>query len=89
MLLLDRLMKRLMAEGDHKMLIFSQMTRMLDILEEYCNLRGYKYCRLDGSISAQVFDNSYSRTPQDNTGARAIRRGGSGGGVDGQPRYDT
>ena len=33
---------------DSRVLIFSQMTRMLDILEDYCGWRGYKYCRLDG-----------------------------------------
>lgn len=31
------------------MLIFSQMTRMLDILEDFCNYRGHKYCRIDVS----------------------------------------
>ena len=30
------------------MLIFSQMTRVLDILEDYCLWKGYDYCRLDG-----------------------------------------
>ena len=30
------------------MLIFSQMTRMLDILEDYCLWKGFEYCRLDG-----------------------------------------
>lgn len=30
------------------MLIFSQMTRVLDILEDYCMWRNYEYCRLDG-----------------------------------------
>lgn len=25
------------------------MTTVLDILEDYCNMRGYKYCRIDGS----------------------------------------
>lgn len=30
------------------MLIFSQMTRVLDILEDYCMWRNYNYCRLDG-----------------------------------------
>ena len=31
------------------MLIFSQMARMLDMLEDYCWLRGHNYCRLDGN----------------------------------------
>ena len=29
------------------------MTRMLDILEDYCNERGYKYCRIDGETSLE------------------------------------
>lgn len=31
-----------------RVLIFSQMTRVLDILEDYCMWRNYGYCRLDG-----------------------------------------
>lgn len=31
-----------------RVLIFSQMSRMLDILEDYCLWRGFQYCRLDG-----------------------------------------
>ena len=50
--LLDRLMRGLRAEGGHQVLIFSQMTRMLDILEEYCALRSFSYRRLDGGVSA-------------------------------------
>ena len=30
------------------MLIFSQMTRTLDILEDYCILRDFAFCRIDG-----------------------------------------
>ncbi|KAL7910293.1 SNF2 family DNA-dependent ATPase [Trichoderma velutinum] len=53
MLLLDRLLKHLFID-DHKVLIFSQFTTQLDILEDYCKeLRGWKVCRIDGSI-AQV-----------------------------------
>jgi hypothetical protein len=33
-----------------QLLIFSQMTRMLDILEYYLEQRGYKSCRIDGSM---------------------------------------
>ena len=32
----------------------AQMTRMLDILEDYARLRGYEYCRIDGSTSGEV-----------------------------------
>ena len=37
-----------------RVLIFSQMTRLLDILEDYCMWSGYKYCRLDGSTDHSV-----------------------------------
>lgn len=29
------------------------MTRLLDILEDYCLFRGYKYCRIDGDTSGE------------------------------------
>lgn len=49
-----------------RVLIFSQMTRMLDILEDYCYWRMYEYCRLDGSTpheDRQVsIGDSYSNT---------------------------
>ncbi|XP_068081641.1 chromatin-remodeling complex ATPase chain Iswi isoform X1 [Anabrus simplex] len=47
MVILDKLLPRLQGQ-DSRVLIFSQMTRMLDILEDYCHWRGYNYCRLDG-----------------------------------------
>ncbi|WOK93553.1 DNA helicase INO80 isoform X1 [Canna indica] len=45
---LDMLLKRLRAEN-HRVLLFAQMTKMLNILEDYMNYRKYKYFRLDGS----------------------------------------
>ncbi|KAF8768570.1 hypothetical protein HU200_007118 [Digitaria exilis] len=42
------LLRRLKSEG-HRALIFTQMTKMLDVLEEFINLYGYTYLRLDGS----------------------------------------
>ncbi|KJE94231.1 helicase, variant [Capsaspora owczarzaki ATCC 30864] len=47
MSVLDKLLPKLQAQGS-RVLIFSQMTRMLDILEDYCMWRGHTYCRLDG-----------------------------------------
>lgn len=44
---LDRLLKKLRSEGS-RVLIFSQMSRLLDILEDYCVFRDYQYCRIDG-----------------------------------------
>lgn len=48
MKILDRLLSRLKAQ-ESQVLIFSQMTTSLDILEDYCNFRKYPYCRLDGN----------------------------------------
>lgn len=45
---LDKLLRRVKEEGS-RVLIFSQMSRVLDILEDYCYFRGYEYCRIDGS----------------------------------------
>ena len=42
------LLRRLKSEG-HRALIFTQMTKMLDILETFINIYGYTYLRLDGS----------------------------------------
>eukprot|EP00466_Bigelowiella_natans_P018140 jgi/Bigna1/40705/e_gw1.45.14.1 len=47
---LDKLLVKLKQE-DHRVLIFSLFTSMLDILEDYCRLRGWEYCRLDGSTN--------------------------------------
>ncbi|CAM9171442.1 unnamed protein product, partial [Ectocarpus sp. 4 AP-2014] len=48
MILLDKLLTRLKAAG-HRVLVFSQMTRMMDILEDLMHMREYKYCRIDGN----------------------------------------
>jgi ATP-dependent DNA helicase len=51
--LLDRMLPLLKKQG-HKVLIFSQMTELLNILEDYLLLtEGYDYCRLDGSTKIQ------------------------------------
>eukprot|EP00967_Tisochrysis_lutea_P064284 scaffold83210_cov27-Tisochrysis_lutea.AAC.2 len=55
MVLLDKLLIRLKSRG-HRVLIFSQMTRMLDILEDYCSFRSWEYCRIDGSTSGEERD---------------------------------
>ena len=46
------LLRRLFSET-HRVLIFTQMTRMLDILENFLNYHGFKYLRLDGSTSIE------------------------------------
>ncbi|TNY22117.1 putative DNA helicase INO80 [Rhodotorula diobovata] len=45
---LDALLTQLKAEG-HRCLIYFQMTRMMDLFEEYLAFRQHKYLRLDGS----------------------------------------
>uniref|UniRef100_UPI00358F8B5C lymphoid-specific helicase isoform X2 n=1 Tax=Myxine glutinosa TaxID=7769 RepID=UPI00358F8B5C len=50
LLLLDRMLPELKRRG-HKILIFSQMTKMLDILHDFFYLRGFRYSRLDGSMT--------------------------------------
>ena len=49
LILLDKLLPRLRA-GGHKVLVFSQFVRALDLLADYAALRGYAYERLDGRI---------------------------------------
>ncbi|KAJ3108645.1 hypothetical protein HDU97_000501 [Phlyctochytrium planicorne] len=49
--LLHRLLVKLKANG-HRVLIFSQWTRMLDIIEDYVRGEGISYGRLDGSCDA-------------------------------------
>ena len=50
MMMLDKLLVRLKQQGS-RVLIFSQMSRLLDILEDYCVFREYKYCRIDGGTA--------------------------------------
>lgn len=49
---LDELLFRLKNEG-HRVLLYFQMTRMIDLMEEYLTYRNYKYCRLDGSTKLE------------------------------------
>lgn len=50
--MLDVILKKLHANG-HRVLIFAQMTRTLDILQDYLEYRSYSYERLDGSVRAE------------------------------------
>ncbi|KAL6222423.1 hypothetical protein ACLB2K_005815 [Fragaria x ananassa] len=47
--LLERLLKLLLA-GKHKVLIFSQWTKILDIMDYYFSEKGYEVCRIDGHV---------------------------------------
>ncbi|EQB60732.1 transcriptional activator [Vairimorpha apis BRL 01] len=47
-LLLDRLLTKLKQEN-HRILLYFQMTKMMDLVEDYLVKKEYSYCRLDGS----------------------------------------
>ena len=49
---LDRLLRELQA-GGHRALIFTQMTKVLDILEQFLNIHGHRYLRLDGATKIE------------------------------------
>jgi hypothetical protein len=53
MVLMEKLLQKLF-HGGHKVLVFSQMVRVLDLLEELLKLKRYKYERLDGSTSSSA-----------------------------------
>ncbi|XP_057661128.1 chromatin-remodeling complex ATPase chain Iswi isoform X3 [Diorhabda carinulata] len=66
MVLLDKLLPKL-KEQDSRVLIFSQMTRMLDILEDYCHWRQYQYCRLDGQTPHEDRQRQINEYNEDNS----------------------
>eukprot|EP00698_Gefionella_okellyi_P022852 TRINITY_DN7652_c0_g1_i1.p1 TRINITY_DN7652_c0_g1~~TRINITY_DN7652_c0_g1_i1.p1 ORF type:complete len:1123 (+),score=256.91 TRINITY_DN7652_c0_g1_i1:28-3369(+) len=51
--LMDRMLPKFFKTG-HRVLIFCQMTKLMDIMEEYMRYRGYKYVRIDGSVSGAI-----------------------------------
>lgn len=60
LVLLDKLLPRLFSQG-HKVLIFSQMVRVLNILEDFLRYKGYSYERLDGSTRASDRNDAVQR----------------------------
>uniref|UniRef100_A0A8D3C7A8 Proliferation-associated SNF2-like protein n=1 Tax=Scophthalmus maximus TaxID=52904 RepID=A0A8D3C7A8_SCOMX len=78
-LILDRLLPAL-KKREHKVLIFSQMTSILDLLMDYCYLRGFQYSRLDGSMSYSDRDEnvSFSKDPEVFLFLLSTRAGGLG-----------
>ncbi|KAK4548522.1 hypothetical protein LTR36_009432 [Oleoguttula mirabilis] len=49
--LLDRVLPKFLASG-HRVLMFFQMTQIMNIMEDFMRLRGFQYLRLDGSTKA-------------------------------------
>ena len=54
-MILDKLLPKLKEQGS-RVLIFTQMTRVLDILEDYCWFRKHTYCRIDGQTAHEDRD---------------------------------
>jgi SWI/SNF-related matrix-associated actin-dependent regulator of chromatin subfamily A member 5 len=62
MQVMDRLLLKLYEAG-HRVVIFSQFTKVLDIISDYLSYRGFQHCRLDGStnrVQRQVNINSFN-----------------------------
>uniref|UniRef100_A0A668AIZ7 Chromodomain helicase DNA binding protein 4a n=1 Tax=Myripristis murdjan TaxID=586833 RepID=A0A668AIZ7_9TELE len=60
LLLLQKMLRKL-KEGGHRVLIFSQMTKMLDLLEDFLENEGYKYERIDGGITGSMRQEAIDR----------------------------
>ncbi|XP_027013238.1 chromodomain-helicase-DNA-binding protein 4a isoform X1 [Tachysurus fulvidraco] len=60
LLLLHKMLRKL-KEGGHRVLIFSQMTKMLDLLEDFLENEGYKYERIDGGITGAMRQEAIDR----------------------------
>merc|ERR1712142_146283 len=58
--LLHKMLQKLRVEG-HRVLIFSQMTKMLDLLEDFLNGVGIKYERIDGGITGTLRQDAIDR----------------------------
>ncbi|CAK9228992.1 unnamed protein product [Sphagnum troendelagicum] len=74
------LLRRLKSEG-HRALIFTQMTKMLDVLEGFISLYGYTYMRLDGSTKPeqrQILMQRFNTNPKIFLFILSTRSGGVG-----------
>ena len=81
LMLLHKLLVRLKETG-HRVLIFSQMVRMLDILAEYMKIQGFQFQRLDGSMAKekrqQAIEHFNAKESQDFCFLLSTRAGGLG-----------
>lgn len=75
---LDSLLRTLQA-GGHRALIFTQMTRVLDILEQFLNIHGHRYLRLDGATKIEQRQILTDRFNNDNRILAFILSSRSGG----------
>ncbi|KAI9709785.1 MAG: swr1 complex component [Bogoriella megaspora] len=75
---LDKLLRQLQT-GGHRALIFTQMTKVLDILEQFLNIHGHRYLRLDGSTKIEQRQALTERFNSDNRILAFILSSRSGG----------
>ncbi|KAF5021932.1 hypothetical protein F66182_6035 [Fusarium sp. NRRL 66182] len=78
--ILDKLLRKLQA-GGHRALIFTQMTKVLDILEQFLNIHGHKYLRLDGATKVeqrQILTDRFNHDPRILCFILSTRSGGLG-----------
>ncbi|KAM9934895.1 hypothetical protein OXX80_005525 [Metschnikowia pulcherrima] len=77
---LATLLQDLVPNG-HRALIFTQMTKVLDILEQFLNIHGYRYMRLDGATKIedrQLLTEKFNRDPKIPVFILSTRSGGLG-----------
>ncbi|XP_068616413.1 chromodomain-helicase-DNA-binding protein 4 [Brachionichthys hirsutus] len=60
LMLLQKMMRKL-KDGGHRVLVFSQMTKMLDLLEDFLENEGYKYERIDGGVTGSLRQEAIDR----------------------------
>ncbi|KAJ1419033.1 SNF2-related, N-terminal domain [Sesbania bispinosa] len=79
--LLDRLLERLFARN-HKVLIFSQWTKVLDIMDYYFSEKGLEVCRIDGAVKLDERKRQIQEFNDENSNCRifllSTRAGGLG-----------
>ena len=80
LMLLDKLLPKLRADG-HRVLIFSQFRIMLNILEDYLDLRGYAYERVDGAVTGKKRQSAIDRFQDPSGGLFAMLLSTRAGGV--------
>lgn len=65
LVLLDKLLEKL--KGQHKVLVFSQMTRCLDLLADYLHYKKYKFERIDGAVRGDCRQAAIDRFSAENS----------------------
>jgi helicase SWR1 len=70
-----------LQSGGHRCLIFTQMTKVLDILEQFLNIHGHRYLRLDGATKIeqrQILTDRFNNDPRILVFILSSRSGGLG-----------